>query len=113
MTVDFYARVFDVVGVEVERVAITELRDETFISTVTLRATGQTHDLDARPSDALNLAARQDAPMFVSTEVMQKVGFSGVEPATWLEEDAAKEGRPIEAGLGWRSGLELAPDIFN
>jgi len=113
LTVDFYARVFDVVGVEVERVAITELRDETFISTVTLRATGQTHDLDARPSDALNLAARQDAPMFVSTEVMQKVGFSGAEPATWLEEDAAKEGRPIEAGLGWRSGLELAPDIFN
>jgi bifunctional DNase/RNase len=54
-------------GSRVERVAVTRLEDTTFYAAVTLRrADGQTEEVDARPSDAINLAVRVGAPIYAA-----------------------------------------------
>ena len=74
MTHDLMARMLDAVEARVERVAITELRENTFYALVTVVVDGRREELDARPSDAINLAVRLGAPIFVADEVMAESG---------------------------------------
>ena len=69
MTADLVAELVRVMGGRVERVTITELRDEIFYATIAVD--GQ--DVDARPSDAINLAVRVGAPIHVAEEVLAAV----------------------------------------
>ena len=56
---------------QLERVVITELRDDTFFAVLWLRQEDEAVAIDARPSDAIALALRSDCPIFVSEQVMQ------------------------------------------
>lgn len=58
-------------GATVEEVYINDIRDETFYALVSLRVGNQVHQVDMRPSDAVNLAIRAKCPLFVSEKVMQ------------------------------------------
>lgn len=69
-TSDLAAELLRVTGGRVERVAVTALREETFYATVTVAVDARTEELDARPSDALNLAVRTGAPIFVAEELL-------------------------------------------
>jgi bifunctional DNase/RNase len=62
-----------------ERVVITELRDDTFYAVLWMRQENEAITVDARPSDAIALALRADCPIFVSEQVMQsaKLNTSG------------------------------------
>ncbi|MCW2971831.1 MAG: hypothetical protein JWN72_104 [Thermoleophilia bacterium] len=89
----------------VSQVAITELRDNTFFAQVTVEVSGAERQLDARPSDALALAVRADAPIFASDEI---VAESGIE---FEQEDA--NGDSAEVVEQFRSFLEdVNPDDF-
>lgn len=79
MTVDLTAGLLEAAGARVERVVIESLRENTFFATVTLIAGGESHEVDARPSDALNLAARMGAPVFVDQKVMDDHGVASLE----------------------------------
>jgi|SRR5215471_5083570 len=61
------------VGLEtsVQKVVVTELRDDTFFAVIWLDHNGQTISIDSRPSDALALALRVDCPIFVEDEVLK------------------------------------------
>jgi RNA polymerase sigma factor (sigma-70 family) len=108
LTIDFFMRVFEATDVKVDRVAITELKDETFIATVTIRSGQKTHDLDARPSDAINLAVRANVPILLDEAVMQQAGGVVVgEPGAWLEARESPRPMPREEGHEWRSGFEF------
>jgi hypothetical protein len=74
LTHDLMAALVDTVDASVERVEVTELRDGTFFAE--LAVSGPTGDrrLDSRPSDAIALAVRVDAPLFVSTAVLDEAG---------------------------------------
>ncbi len=74
LTYDLVANLLKAAGAQVEAVHINELRDETFIGSVYLRANGQTEQIDARPSDALALALRVNAPIFVHENVLEQAG---------------------------------------
>jgi bifunctional DNase/RNase len=74
MTYDLTARLLEVAEVRVKRVTVTSLRDNTFYATLRVRVGDQVHDVDARPSDALNVALRVNAPIFVAPEVFEQ-GF--------------------------------------
>ena len=52
------------------RVAVTELRENTFYASISLRANGRELEIDSRPSDALALAVRSGAPIFAADEVI-------------------------------------------
>ena len=54
------------------RVTVTELKDNTFYASITLSSNGQEIEIDSRPSDALALAVRASAPIFVSDEVISE-----------------------------------------
>ena len=79
MTVDLTAGLLDAADANVERVVIQSFHENTYFATVTLTAGGESHELDARPSDALNLAARMGAPVFVDQKVMDDHGVGSLE----------------------------------
>ncbi len=72
MTHDLLRNMIVQMGVRVERVVVTELRDNTFFAVIEMRAgDGEALMLDARPSDAIALALRADCPIFVNEEVIR------------------------------------------
>jgi bifunctional DNase/RNase len=87
MTHDLLRSVFSNLEARVERVVITDLRENTFYATVVATRQGQQVDIDSRPSDAIALALRVGAPIFVSSEVITKARKSD------LREDAAQSER--------------------
>jgi hypothetical protein len=53
-------------------ITVTELKESTFYARLTLMRDGEEIDVDSRPSDALALAVRTDAPIFASTELIDE-----------------------------------------
>jgi len=71
MTHDLLSDVLGELDVECTRVAVTELRENTFYATISLRANGrESIEIDSRPSDALALAVRAGAPIFAADDVI-------------------------------------------
>ena len=59
-------------GIQVERVVVTSLRDNTFFAVIEMRnSDGDRMVLDSRPSDAIALALRADCPIYVDMEVIK------------------------------------------
>lgn len=76
MTSDLLAELVRLFGSRVEKVAVTRLHENTFYAVITLAVDGRTEELDARPSDALNLAVRTAAPIVVDAEVLDAGAMS-------------------------------------
>jgi bifunctional DNase/RNase len=72
MTHDLLRSVIEHLSATVERVVITDLKDNTFFATIKLARAAGSLDVDARPSDAMALALRTDAPIFVEEQVLTK-----------------------------------------
>jgi bifunctional DNase/RNase len=77
MTHDLLKNVIEGLNAEVQRVVITDLKDNTFFALIHLRRNGQELTIDARPSDAMALALRTAAPIFVERQVLDKSEGSG------------------------------------
>lgn len=72
MTHDLLRNLIVEMGASVERVVVTELRDNTFFAVIEMRSVdGTALMLDSRPSDAIALALRADCPIFVDMEVIR------------------------------------------
>ena len=94
LTHDLLRSVFDHFSAEVQRVVISDLRENTFFALIHIRQAGNESTIDARPSDAIALALRTDAPIFVRRDVLERA--KAVDLATqatdeeklkeWLEE---------------------------
>ena len=74
----------DVVGqldAEVISIAVTEMRENTYYARITLQRNGSEIEVDSRPSDAIALAVRSDAPIFAADEVIDEsaIEFEGEE----------------------------------
>lgn len=79
MTHDLLRDTFDAVDIDVSEVVIDELREGTFFAKVRYQHNGEAHQLDSRPSDAVALAVRVDAPIFVAPEVLDEAGIAADE----------------------------------
>ena len=71
MTHDLLRNLVQALNAQVERVVVSELRDDTFFAVIWMRQNGEVVTLDARPSDALALALRSDCPIFVHEDVLR------------------------------------------
>jgi hypothetical protein len=77
----------------VQKVVVSELKEDTFYALIWLERDGQVMSIDSRPSDALALALRMDCPIYVEEDVLKnsKVAGGAAEKATneelrkWLE----------------------------
>lgn len=93
MTHDLLKNMLTGFGASVNKVVVTELKDDTFYAVIWAERDGQTISIDSRPSDALALALRVDCPIFVDDEVLRvsKVASAASDRITsddlkkWLE----------------------------
>ncbi len=81
---------------ELERVVITELKDDTFYAVLWLKQGDEQLAVDARPSDAIALALRADCPIYVADKVMETAKLNTSGPP---------EGPTAEQLRGWLEGL--------
>jgi RNA polymerase sigma factor (sigma-70 family) len=105
LTADLMARLVEATGASVERVAVSSLREDTFYATITLAIGDDSREIDARPSDALNLAARVGAPIYVDRPIVDKCGIAPDQ----LDREAARVDVEVpEEPSEWRS---LTPEL--
>ena len=74
MTHDLMDSMIRDLGATVSRVVVSEMSGETFLANVELQTNETTLELDSRPSDAIALAVRCGAPVFVAEDVLEQVG---------------------------------------
>ncbi|WP_411721472.1 bifunctional nuclease family protein [Mycetocola sp.] len=72
---DLMKTLLEAVGATVERVDVTKIEDGTFYAEITLRTREGALAIDSRPSDAIAIAARVDAPIWVNDEVLEEAGI--------------------------------------
>jgi len=75
MTHDLLRDTLDAVGADVTDIVVDELRDGTFFAKIRYAHNGGDGQLDARPSDAVALAVRMDAPIYVAPAVLEEAGI--------------------------------------
>lgn len=85
MTHDLLRDLFDAVGAEVTDVVIDELREGTFFAKIRYSIAGTAGQLDARPSDAVALAVRVEASIFVAASVLDEAGIPTDDSADPIE----------------------------
>lgn len=78
-TYDLVAAIIRTMKAKVERIIIVDLRDQIFYAQVEISVNGMVSKIDARPSDALALASRMGAPIFVKKSVLEKAPTVGGE----------------------------------
>jgi bifunctional DNase/RNase len=76
MTHDLMLSIFDMLNVSIKRIEITDLTNNTFFARLVIENRGIEFEIDARPSDALALAVRTDAPLFIDAGVVEKTGIT-------------------------------------
>ena len=104
MTHDLIKNLLENLGARVVRIEICDLRENTFYALIYLVVQNKEFSMDARPSDALALALRTQAPIFVDEEVIQKSKAVDL---------GAKQEIESEEGKKWAEILEgLDPDDF-
>jgi bifunctional DNase/RNase len=75
MTHDLLRDILDQTDVQVDRILIGELVDQTFYATISMGLNGKSVEVSSRPSDAIALAVRINAPIFASEDVLDQAGI--------------------------------------
>src|SRR5438105_13938427 len=90
MTHDLVSDMLERLGAKLVRVTVTERRENTFYAQITVQQDGSEIEIDSRPSDAIALAIRAEAPIFAADEVIEEsaIEFEGDEIN---QEDLEKE----------------------
>lgn len=86
----------------VSSVLISELTDSTFYAKIRFDRNGETLELDSRPSDAIAVAIRFSAPIFVDPSIMDAAGIV-------TEETEEEEGKPAHSQAEPEKGVEVEP----
>ena len=106
MTHDLLSDMLDQLGAQIVRITVTELRENTFYAQITLQQDGGEIEIDSRPSDAIALAIRAEAPIFAADRVIE-------ESAIEFEGEEIDEDRLDEEVAKFRNFLdEVTPDQF-
>jgi hypothetical protein len=99
LTHDLVKNLLDSVEVRISRVVVSDLRENTYYAMIGLKMNGNHVEVDARPSDAIAIALRAQAPIFVDEEVMKK--------ASVAEKDAERMEETVPMDRLERLNLEL------
>ena len=91
MTHDLVTEMLGHLDARVVRIAVTELRDNTFYALITVSVDGTEIEIDSRPSDAIALAVRADAPIFAADAVIEESAIEFEHEDDVNEEDVVEE----------------------
>jgi len=104
MTHDLFKQFVEMQGATVSSIDVCDLQDNTFYARINFLSKGEQFSMDARPSDAIGIALRFDAPIFIDQDVIAK--------ARPFEADAEASDNS-EEGRKWKEYLEkLSPEDF-
>src|SRR5262245_22852426 len=94
MTHDLIRNILEAVGARVSKIVVNDLKENTFYAVIHLRLGSNDLAVDSRPSDAIALALRVDAPIYVEEEVLNKAESVevkvGKEPEPGKPDDPAR-----------------------
>lgn len=76
LTHDLIRNLLNTLQAKVERIVVSDLRDNTYYAILGLNMNGELRHIDARPSDAIALALRTEAPIYVEGNVMRQAAIS-------------------------------------
>ncbi len=93
LTHDLLKQITDNLGATIIEIVIDELRENTFYAKIILEVSALTNEIDARPSDAIALAVRAQAPIYVAESVMEVAAFI---PSEEGEKEETEEKHPDE-----------------
>jgi len=95
MTHDLLADLLEQLDAEVIRITVTELRENTFYASITVQQNGSEIEIDSRPSDAIAIAVRSDAPIFAAERVIEEsaIEFEGEEMTEETQQEIVDEFR--------------------
>jgi bifunctional DNase/RNase len=106
MTHDLMSDMLEQLGAQLVKITVTELRENTFYAQITVVQDGQEIEVDSRPSDAIALAIRAEAPIYAAERVIEE---SGIE----FEGEEVNEEQLEAEVTKFRSFLEdVTPDQF-
>ena len=74
MTHDLIKNILEGLNASVTRIVVNDLRDSTFYATISLSLQGKEFHIDSRPSDAIAVALRVRAPIYVTLDVIERAG---------------------------------------
>ena len=110
MTHDLFKNFLELRKTLVTKIEVCDIKDNTFYARIHFAAGEESFSMDARPSDAIAIALRFHAPIFVDDKVIEKYGGAKT-PETDEPVEVADES---EEGKKWADYLEnLSPDDFN
>lgn len=95
MTHDLLRDLIETLDGEISHVIINDLQNDTFFAKIVLEARGGTVEIDSRPSDAVALAVRMDAPIYVADDVMEKAGMEPEEELSLVEDEDGPVGQGV------------------
>jgi len=104
-THDLLKSVLDVIGARVHHILVNDLRNDTFYARIVVDSNSRRLEIDSRPSDAIALAVRVGAPIFVAESVMER---AAVTPEESSEEKEDEEDR-LEVFRDFVDTLDLGP----
>lgn len=91
LTHDLFVEVLQTLGVSVDRVVITDVREHTYYATLYLQTPDGMRLVSSRPSDAVALAVRTGSPIFATQVLLDEVGQDPVVASTTLTADGEEE----------------------
>ena len=84
MTHDLVKEVLEQLGVQLQKIVVSEMKNNTYYATIHILVHDTIHTVDSRPSDAIALALRTNAPIFATDEVLKKKISGSLD--TWLQQ---------------------------
>jgi bifunctional DNase/RNase len=91
MTHDLVTEMLTQLEAKVSRIAVTELRDNTFYALITVVVNGSELEIDSRPSDAIAIAVRSGAPIYAADAVIEESAIEFENEADVNEEAVVEE----------------------
>lgn len=79
ITHDLLLSMLSTLSARIERIIITDLKDNTYYAIIQVRSKSKLYDVDARPSDAIALAVRKNVQIFIEEDVMRKGSYNADE----------------------------------
>lgn len=109
-TFELTTKLLDIAKMKIEKVAVTALRENIYYATMWIKVRGKIQEIDARPSDAVTLSLRAQAPIYVTPEVLESNPYlvnsnAIIKGLDQIHEKVLAENRtlPEEVEMEWRS----------
>jgi hypothetical protein len=97
LTHDLLRNLIEQMGGRVAYIVVNDLSNDTFFARIVLDVNGETMEVDSRPSDAIALAVRVEAPIYAEDDVLDRAGVVLDEDGQPAEQAGIGPSRPVDA----------------